>query len=223
MKRFITSLALLTALGSTLLAQPPGGGRGFGGPGQGDNPIARLMALDTNKDGTLTEDEYTDSRLKPLLQRADANQDKIITQDELAQLMQREGRQNGFGGGPEGGPGMGPEGFGRGGEFGGRGGGRGMRPMMQPGIVLPEPVQQELQLNEQQRAAVAQLQMMVDTELAKILTAEQKQMLQMFGQRRPEGEFGGQGGPGGFGGPGRQGGGPGGQGGFGGGERPPRQ
>ena len=227
MKIKCLTLAMLLAMSTQVNAQGPGGGGGRGGQGGpggqggGDDPIARLMALDKNSDGKLTEDEYTDSRLKPLLERADADKNKIVTREELTAQMQREGQGGGQGGpgqgpGGPGGMGEGGRGGGREGEFGGRGGrGGGMRGMMmRPGTVLPDFLVQELKLSEEQRSQLAKLQATVDAELAKILNQDQQAQLKQLGERRPEGGRGGfEGGPGGFGpgGPGQ--GGPGGQGG----------
>ncbi|MFO0940935.1 MAG: hypothetical protein U0930_09215 [Pirellulales bacterium] len=194
MRYKLLTLAALVALQTFAAAQPPGGGGGRGegrGPGPGgqggpgcDDPIARLMALDKNNDGRLTEDEYTDSRLKPLIERADADKNKIVTREELTAQMQREVPNQG--GGPGG------QGFG-GGAFGeGRGGRGGMRGgmMMRPGTILPEFMVQELQLNDEQKAKLAKLQATVDAELAKILTEGQQQQMKQFGERGREG-FGG--------------------------------
>lgn len=244
MKIKCLTLAMLLAISTQVNAQGPGGGGGRGGQGGpggqvgqggqggGENPIARLMALDKNSDGKLTEDEYTDSRLKPLLERADADKNKVITREELTAQMQREGQGGGQGGPGQGGPGGpggmgeggrggGREGGGGGGDFGGRGGrGGGMRGMMmRPGTVLPDFMVQELKLSEEQRSQLAKLQATVDAELAKILNQNQQNQLKQLGERRPEGGRGGfEGGPGqgGFGpggpGPGGPGGPPGGPG-----------
>ncbi len=203
MRYKLLSLAALLTLQTLALAQPPGGGgrgegRGPGGPGGGDDPVARLMALDKNNDGKLTEDEYGDSRLKPLLERADADKNKVITREELTAQMQREMQNQGagqggqgFGGGPggQGGPGSG---FGEGGMGrGGRGGGMRGGMMMRPGTILPEFIVQELKLNDEQKAKLAKLQATVDAELAKILTESQQQQMKQFGERREGGREGG--------------------------------
>src|SRR5262245_17047268 len=109
--------------------------------------VTRMMAFNKKKDGKLTKDEVTDTRLKRLFDEADANKDGVVTKEELIALAakleaedgpggQGQGGRGGPGGGP-GGPG-GPGGRGSGGP-GGRGqggpGGFGGRP--QPGQVLP--------------------------------------------------------------------------------------
>lgn len=86
--------------------------------------------------------------------------------------------------------------------FGGQGQGRGMGFMMRPGIILPEPLIDQLQATPEQRAAIAKLQATVDAELAKILSPMQLQALQQMG-RGPQGF--GQGGAGGQQGFGQQG------------------
>jgi hypothetical protein len=98
----------------------------------------------------------------------------------------KEGGKGGF-------PGKG--GFQKGG-FGG-----GMRG--QPGQIMPQFIQEQLKLTDEQKKQVDDLQKDVDGKLDKILTDEQKAQLKQMRER----------GPGGFGGPGGPGGGKGGKGG----------
>ncbi|HLK60147.1 MAG TPA: EF-hand domain-containing protein [Chthonomonadaceae bacterium] len=188
--------------------------------------VARLMIYDKNKDGKITRDEMTDERLQDLFDRADTNKDGVVTREELVALYEREapGLQAGGNGGPPGGfggpggppPGRGfggppPGGFGPGGP-----GGPGFGGPSTPGQVLPDFLQQRLNLTDAQKKQVAKLQKDVDARLDKILTADQKKQLKALRNRRP-------GGPGGFGsgGPPPGGFGPGGPGGFGLGGPPP--
>ncbi len=229
MKRILTGFTLFLISTSIIMAQPPregggpgepggprgqgefgGRGRGFGGPGgpggQGgggvEESVTRMMSLDKDSDGKLSEEELKDTRLSSLMSRADANQDKFVTKEELTQLLTKEAEARGdrpFGEGGPGGPG-GP---------GGRGG-RGFG-MTRPGIVLPEFLIEQIQATKEQRDALAKLQATVDEELKKILTDEQRQMLAepprgpRGGEGRPpegfEGGRGGrpEGGPGGYG------------------------
>lgn len=147
---FVTLLS--TVVVADLYGQPPGGPdefgrggprgqRGFGGgrPGEGPGhgpPVERLMAMDANGDGQLDSNEMTDDRLRPMLKRADANQDGVVTRAELEAMFaqhaeaptgpeRRRGPDGSQFGGPgerggPGGPGGGP-GFGRDGERGGPG------------------------------------------------------------------------------------------------------
>ena len=234
-RRFIGALSLLLITscvlfnGAGAIAQGPGGGppggggRGPGGGGRGAtlNPaatIARLMALDANKDGQLSTEEVTDKRLQPLFKRADADQNGSVTEAELtawhtqeaAAASQSRGRGRGPGG-DEGGPPGGPEGPD---EFGGGPGGPppgqgfgpppGGRP--RPGQILPPFMQDELGLSEAQVAEIEKLQHQVDAKLAEILTPEQKTQLENMGQRGGPGSRGT--GPGGPRGPGDGAGGP---------------
>ncbi len=224
MKRTVAKLAWLGMIttASMTFAQPPrdagpgGRGRGPGGEGGGgvEESVTRLMAFDKNNDGKLSSDEIGDTRLKSLMERADANKDSVVTKEELTQLLNKEAQSRPDGGpggrGPEGGMGRG----GRGGPEGGPGGpgGRGpgdQGPMgMRPGTVLPPFLVEQLKLNDTQKISIAKLQATVDAELAKILTAEQqeqmKQMAQGFrggregegrGPGRPEGDGRGPGRP----------------------------
>ncbi|MBA4186730.1 MAG: spore coat protein CotH [Planctomycetaceae bacterium] len=98
---------------------------------------------------------------------------------------------------PAGGPGFG-------GGPGGPGGGFTMR-LPPPGDVLPPPVQDMLQLTDDQKKQLATLQKEVDASLEKLLTTEQKKQLKEMRDRGPGGfgpPGGGPGGPGGFGPPG---------------------
>ncbi|VTU01784.1 spore coat protein : Spore coat protein CotH OS=Pirellula staleyi (strain ATCC 27377 / DSM 6068 / ICPB 4128) GN=Psta_3451 PE=4 SV=1: CotH [Gemmataceae bacterium] len=108
---------------------------------------------------------------------------------------------------PAGGPGMG------GGGPGGPGGGFVMR-LPPAGEVLPPPVQDMLQLTDEQKKQLADLQKDVDARLEKLLTDAQQKQLKDMRDRGPGG-FAGPGGPGGPGGGGfgPPGGGPGGPGG----------
>ena len=84
---------------------------------------------------------------------------------------------------------------------GGPGGGRFGPPM--PGQVLPVFLQEQLNLTDEQKKKIESLQKEVDSQLAKILTDEQKKQMQEMRDRGP-------GGPGGRFGPGGPGGAPGG-------------
>ena len=202
----ITGLALVTcAVGAIAVAvvhaQPPRGERGPGG-GSVDAAVNRLMAFDADKDGKLSKSEITDSRLQPLLQRADANNDGVVTKEELTALLTKEAASSrgGAGGGPGGLGGRGP-----GGPEGGPGGpppddrgpgGRGPGGP-QPGQILPQFMQDELSLTEAQRRDLQELQKDVDTRLGKILSADQQQQLRQMRNRGPGGGGPRGGGPGG--------------------------
>src|SRR5262245_11036852 len=147
--------------------------------------VTRMMAFNKKKDGKLTKDEVTDTRLKRLFDEADANKDGVVTKEELMALAVKLEAEDGPGGqggrgGPGGGPGGpgGPGGRGPGGP-GGRGqggpGGFGGRP--QPGQILPPFMIEALKLTPEQRKKLDELQKDVDSRLGKILTEEQmKQM-----------------------------------------------
>jgi hypothetical protein len=190
-----------------------------------DSIVARMMAFDKNKDGKLTREEITDSRLLRLFDRADTNKDGVVTKEELmalaAKMAEEQANDGGGRGGPDGPGGRGPGGpdgpggpGGRGpggpdgpGGPGGRGpggpGGRGG-----PGQILPPFLQQELNLTPEQTKKIEALQKEVDAKLEKILTDDQKKQLKEMRQRGPGGRGpGGPGGPGGRG-PGGPGGGP---------------
>jgi hypothetical protein len=165
------------------MAQRPDG-PGEGPPESADDFVARMIAFDKNKDGRLSKDELTDTRLHRLFERADADRDGVVTKQELSALAARELADDG--GGP---PGFGPP------RFGPPGGPRG-GPMMappRPGEVLPAMIRQRLGLSDEQKKQVDELQKDVDDRLAKILTSEQKTTLQEM-----RGRFGRPGGPRGF-------------------------
>jgi Spy/CpxP family protein refolding chaperone len=194
------------------------------------SPIfVHMMAFDKNKDGKLTKEEITDPRLVRLFDQADTNKDGTVTKEELLALAAKldaeipaVGRGGPRGGGPDGfgGPGGGPDGFGGPGGPGGGGpggpggpGGGRMFGRPQPGQVLPPMLQEALNLTDDQKKQVAELQKDVDARLAKILTQDQMNQLKQMRQRGPGGPGGPGGGPGGgFGGGGPGGRGPGGPG-----------
>jgi hypothetical protein len=198
-----SGLLVLIALPIAYAQRPggPGGGPFGGGPSLSKSAdveelVSKMMAFDANKDGKLTKDEVTDTRLVSLFGRADANKDETVTKAELTALGEKEYTSSGggFGGGPggPGGPGGGP---------GGPGG-----PMGRPGEVLPAMLQGFLRLSEDQKAEVAALQKDVDARLDKILNEDQRSTLKQMRERGPGGPGGpggrGRGGPGGPGGPG---------------------
>jgi hypothetical protein len=151
-----------------------------------------MLAFDKNSDGKLTKAELTDPRLERLFDRADADKDGVVTKEELAALATKE--QSRGGGFPGGGPGgFGPPGGGPGGP-----GGFGAPP--RPGQVLPPQMRLVLELSDEQEKQLDALQKEVDERLAKILTSEQKKMLDEVRSRGPRGG-GFPGGPGGPGGP----------------------
>jgi hypothetical protein len=135
--------------------------------------VQRMLAFDKNKDGKLTRDEITDERLLRLFDMADTNKDGVVTKEELMALAAKLDAQSGPGGGPGGPGGRGRGGFG---GPGGRGPG-GFGPPPQPGQVLPPFVQERLNLTDDQKKQLADLQKEVDERLGKILTDEQKKQL----------------------------------------------
>jgi EF hand domain-containing protein len=183
----ITGIVAFALAMSAADAQPGGKKGDKGGKGGGetlDQFVARLMAFNKAKDGKLTKTELTDPRLHDLFDRADANKDGSVTRAELEALFQRENLPGGGFGGDKGkGPGdkkggfgdkKGKDGFGKG-PFG-----KGGPP--QPGTVLAPFVQDALNLSEEQRNKVADLQKDVDAKLDQILTAEQKAQLRDIGK-----------------------------------------
>lgn len=176
------TLIAMTVIGALLLAatfasaQRPGGGPGPATKsGGGDDLVDRMMVFDKDGDGKLTKAEVTDGRLSRLFDRADADKDGVVTKAELAALSAKEpaAERGGFGppGGGPGGPMMG---------------------MPRPGEVLAPMLQQRLNLTDDQKAQIAELQKDVDARLEKILTSEQQAQFKEMRQR----------GPGGFGPPG---------------------
>jgi len=195
------ALAACAVAVAVVQAQPPRGERGPGG-GSVEAAVNRLMAFDADGDGKLSKSEITDGRLQALMQRADANNDGVVTKEELTALLTKEavssprGGAGGGPGGPGGGRGGGPGGFpggpppddrGPGGPGGPGGRGPGGP---QPGQILPAFLQDELNLTEAQRRDLQELQQDVDTRLAKILTAEQQQQLRQMRNRGPGGPGG---------------------------------
>jgi hypothetical protein len=184
----LISWVLILNLASGATAQPPGPGQEvYSQSATGGDLVTRMMEFDKDKDGKLTKSEVTDQRLHRLFARSDANNDGIVTKNELASLAAKEeskSRGRSFGFGP---PGGGP-------------GGMMMMPPPRPGEILPPMVQQRLRLSAVQKAELAAIQKEVDERLGNILTDEQKKQLQEMRQPGPGGFGPGGGGPpGGFG------------------------
>lgn len=150
---------------STAAAQPPPPGPPRG---DGDDPVARMLAFDADGDGALTVDEVADPRLHRLLARADGDGDGSVSPEELAALFAREAPSaRGFGPGPGPGP-SGP---------------------FRPGQILPDPVRRDLELTDEQEKQLAELQEEVDARSSAILTPEQRDRLRSMQRRGPGGPF----------------------------------
>lgn len=171
----LTSTALMAAIPAAMAQQRPGnrGSTARSKKAATNSMVNRMMAFDANKDGKLTRDEVTDERLQRLFDRADADHDGTVTRKELTAMAAREpaGGRGGFGPGGPGGP-------------------------PRPGEVLPSFLRDRLEVTPEQSKQLEALQKDVDTRLAQILTAEQKQQLEEMRNRGPGG-FGPP--PGGFG------------------------
>jgi hypothetical protein len=152
---------------------PPGGPGGPGGFGIGNFQAKPLLAaLDTDKDGKLSKEELI-AGVKKFFADCDKEKKGSLTEAQLVEGFNRIlPRPPGFPGGP--------------GGFGGP---------PQAGQILPGGVKERLNLTDEQKKQLEQLQKEVDDKLAKILTDEQKKTL-----RQPFGPGGGPfGPPGGFG------------------------
>ncbi len=188
----LTLIAGLLVIATTLVAQPPprpNESRGErSSTGDVSSFVNRLMTFDKNQDGKLAKSEVTDARLLPLFERADADNDGIVTKDELTSLFAKESASLAQGGGGRGGPppDRGPGGGPPGGP-GGPGGGRGPGGPPQPGQILSPNLRDALNLTAQQKKQIDNLQKEVDAKLAKILTAEQQRQLREQRDRGPGG------------------------------------
>ncbi|HVJ83181.1 MAG TPA: EF-hand domain-containing protein [Planctomycetia bacterium] len=220
MIRTMGAIAMAAALGAPAEAQAPRGGGGPPGKGAqnrgGDDSaafIAQMMRYDVNGDGKLSGAEASDPRVAAIFARADGDNDGVVTRDELAKLHAQEtggGVVRGRGGAMPGGKGgLGqPPGLGAGGGPPGKPAGLGGPPPGGAGLgaapvgqLMPESVQNELNLTKQQRQKIAALQKQIDAKIAQILTAEQKAQWEARGAGPPEGgeEGGLKGGPPGLG------------------------
>ena len=68
------------------------GGRGPGPGNDANAAVTAIMTYDKNGDGKLSKDELPE-RLKPLMDRADANKDGFLDKTELTVYAQRQGRR----------------------------------------------------------------------------------------------------------------------------------
>lgn len=136
-----------------------------------ESSVNRLMTYDTDGDGKLSKAEVTDSRLQPLLQRCDANNDGIVTRDELTAQISKEAAL--------------PARSGSGAAQTGSRAGKEANLQVGPGQILPPFVIDELKLTDLQRSQLQELQKDVDAKLEKILTPEQLEQIRQSRSRRP--------------------------------------
>lgn len=87
--------------GGGFLPGGPEGGRGGNNPGGPGAMLERMLAMDANGDGKLSGDELPE-RMKPMLERSDANRDGFLDREELQAMASQRLQQPGQGG-PEGG------------------------------------------------------------------------------------------------------------------------
>jgi hypothetical protein len=176
--------------------------------GKGDVPakdysnssiVVKMMAFNAKKDGKLTKEEVTDRRLHRLFDLADTNKDGVVTREELIVLAAKLEAEIGAGApggkGPKGKGGFddqdkkGPKDKGPGGfDDSDKKGPKGKGPPPRPGQILPNFVQDQLNLTPDQRQKLETLQQDVDTKLGKILTEEQRVQLKEMQQRGPGGK-----------------------------------
>src|SRR5438552_410807 len=134
MRKLVFILSALVCAGAILpqaTAQPPREDAAKEKKDYSNAPIVvRMMAFNKKKDGKLTKDEVTDTRLHRLFDQADTNKDGVVTKEELMALAKKldadepeRGGRGGPGGRGAGGPG-GPGGPGGRGGPGGCGGPR---------------------------------------------------------------------------------------------------
>jgi hypothetical protein len=105
-----------------LTAQPPGEQVPDPGKKQAkdyseSSVVTRMLAFNKTKDGKLTKEQVTDTRLHRLFDQADANKDGVVTREELMALAAKIDAEFGQGGpGDKGFKGKGPKGKGPGGK-----------------------------------------------------------------------------------------------------------
>jgi hypothetical protein len=96
--RILAMTAVLAAVALPALAQPADGAPPAGAGAGPRDPAARFAAMDTNKDGTISKDEWVAAgRREQGFDRIDANHDGKITPEEMAAA--RPARRGGGGGG----------------------------------------------------------------------------------------------------------------------------
>jgi EF hand len=192
MRRFIPVLLAFacTATLMSLATAQPGAGKVDAAAKDFSNAsiVVKMMAFNAKKDGKLTKEEVTDRRLHRLFDLADANKDGVVTREELMVLAAK--LETEFGPGGPGGKGpTGKGGFDGPGGPGGKGP-KGKGPPPRPGQILPNFIQDQLNLTSKQRTQLDDLQKDVDTKLGKILTEEQRDHLREMQQRGPGGPGG---------------------------------
>ena len=86
----LAGFGLVAATILTVASAQPGGPGGKRSTETVDEFVAKMMAFDANKDGKLTKEELTDTRLHALFDRADTNKDGVVTREELEALFAKE-------------------------------------------------------------------------------------------------------------------------------------
>ncbi len=192
--RTTTGFLLITGIilaVSMLFGKPPGRA-----PGPDSNLqeasalpfVTRMMTFDANRDGELSKDEVSDGRLLNLFERIDQDGDGVVKKEEMIlfsanESVELEGNRPEMWRGVHGGPGRhGRGGFGPPGPHGpGMGWNRSL------GQILPQRLQEMLDLSDDQKQKLEALQAQVDDSLQEILTDEQSQQFEAIKTDRPPG------------------------------------
>lgn len=130
MVRRLGMVVMSVAVVASLVVAQPGPRRGNGGGPPGgigpprqpprsvaqmvEDSLKRMMMFDADRDGQLSRSEVADERLKPLFDRADANEDNVLTKGELTAVFTKDAQEiaanRPMGPSGPGGPGRGPGG-----------------------------------------------------------------------------------------------------------------
>lgn len=162
-------------------AQERGRGAPGGAGGSAQELVERFLAFDKTKSGKVKEADVTDDRFLRVFTRADKNNDGVVTREEIEAFAKEAAAQAGAG--FPGGERKGDFGKGKGGK-GGEGGRFGFGPP-QPGAVLPGFLRERLNLTDEQKKRVDDLQKDVESKLNAILTPEQRKTLTEMRERGP--------------------------------------
>jgi hypothetical protein len=166
--------------------------------------VVKLMSY-CKKDDKVVRADVTDERLLRFFDQADAKKEGVVTQAQLIALAAKldaeesVARRTADGDGPADGRGRGPGGPGRGGLGGPGGRGPGGPPRL--GVLLPEFIQEMLNLTDDQKKQLAALQKDTDAKIDEMLTDAQKKQYKEIKEKVGRGGPGGGRGPGGPGGP----------------------
>ncbi len=155
--------------------------------------VSRLLSFDRNRDGALTRNEMSDSRLLPIFERYDSNKDASLTREEIIAGAEADspGSTTAAPAAPQQPATFGGEGKPMIARPTGIGGGGAPSPLTKAnspsvafpdgltrvGQVVPDDIKESLELSDKQKKQIDDLEKDIASRLDRILNAKQAQLL----------------------------------------------